>query len=94
MSSLRLPEKRDRIHAIRLRELRAQIRKGLDSGEATSLNIGDIKARGRRRLAAEQAFRERPTRRIDVSRGRPARYALARRRVVIFLGWDGSAIAS
>jgi hypothetical protein len=31
-----------------------------------------------------QAFRERPTHQIDVSRGLPARYALARRRVVIF----------
>jgi antitoxin ParD1/3/4 len=52
--ALRLLEERDRIHAIRLEELRAEIRKGLDSGEATPLNIGDIKARGRRRLAAEQ----------------------------------------
>jgi len=52
--ALRLLEERDRIHAIRLEELRAEIRKGLDSGEATSLNIGDIKARGRRRLAAER----------------------------------------
>ena len=56
--ALRLLEERDRIHAMRLEELRAEIRKGLDSGEATSLNIGDIKARGRRRLAAE---RERTT---------------------------------
>jgi hypothetical protein len=33
-----------------------------------------------------EASRERPTRQIDVSRGRPARYALAQRRVVIFFG--------
>jgi antitoxin ParD1/3/4 len=52
--ALRLLEERDRIHSMRLEELRAEIRKGLDSGEATSLNIGDIKARGRRRLAAER----------------------------------------
>ena len=52
--ALRLLEERDRLHAMRLEELRAEIRKGLDSGEATSLNIGDIKARGRRRLAAER----------------------------------------
>jgi antitoxin ParD1/3/4 len=39
---------------MRLEELRAEIKKGLDSGEATPLNIGSIKARGRRRLAAEQ----------------------------------------
>ena len=52
--ALRLLEERDRIRAMRLEELRAEIRKGLDSGEATPLNIGDIKARGRRRLAAER----------------------------------------
>ncbi|MGA2227676.1 MAG: type II toxin-antitoxin system ParD family antitoxin [Syntrophobacteraceae bacterium] len=52
--ALRLLEERDRIHSMRLEELRAEIRKGLDSGEATSLNMGDIKARGRRRLAAER----------------------------------------
>ncbi len=52
--ALRLLEERDRIHSMRLEELRAEIRKGLDSGEATPLNIGDIKARGRRRLAAER----------------------------------------
>ena len=52
--ALRLLEERDRINAVRLEGLRVEIRKGLDSGEATSLNIGDIKARGRRRLAAER----------------------------------------
>lgn len=52
--ALRLLEERDRIHALRIEELRAEIRKGLESGEATPLNIGDIKARGRRRLDAEQ----------------------------------------
>jgi len=52
--ALRLLEERDRIHAIRLEELRAEIKKGLDSGKATRLDIGDIKARGRKRLAAEQ----------------------------------------
>ncbi|MGA2938343.1 MAG: type II toxin-antitoxin system ParD family antitoxin [Syntrophobacteraceae bacterium] len=52
--ALRLLEERDRIHALHIEELRAEIRKGLESGEATPLNIGDIKARGRRRLAAEQ----------------------------------------
>ena len=52
--ALRLLEERDRIHSMRLEELRAEIRKGLDSGKATPLNIGNIKARGRRRLAAER----------------------------------------
>jgi antitoxin ParD1/3/4 len=51
--ALRLLEERDRINAVRLEGLRVEIRKGLDSGEATPLNIGDIKARDRRRLAAE-----------------------------------------
>jgi antitoxin ParD1/3/4 len=40
------------INAMRLEELRAEIKKGLDSGEATPLDIGAIKARGRKRLAA------------------------------------------
>ncbi len=52
--ALRLLEERDRIHAMRFQELKAEIQKGLDSGEATPLNIGEIKARGRKRLAAEQ----------------------------------------
>jgi antitoxin ParD1/3/4 len=55
--ALRLLEERDRIHSMRLEELSEEIRKGLDSGEATSLNMGDIKARGHRRLAAERERR-------------------------------------
>ena len=50
-AALRLLEERDRLHAIRLEELRAEIRQGLESGEATPLNIQEIKTRGRRRLA-------------------------------------------
>ena len=52
--ALRLLDERDRIQAMRFEELRVEIRKGLDSGEATPLDIGDIKARGRRRLALER----------------------------------------
>ena len=52
--ALRLLEERDRIHALRVEELRAEIRKGLDSGEPTPLDVGTIKARGRKRLAAQQ----------------------------------------
>jgi len=52
--ALRLLEERDRFNAMRLEALRAEIKKGLDSGEATPLDIGDIKARGRKRLAAER----------------------------------------
>jgi antitoxin ParD1/3/4 len=51
--ALRLLEERDRLKAIRLEELRAEIKKGLDSGKATPLDIGAIKARGRKRLAVE-----------------------------------------
>jgi hypothetical protein len=39
---------------MRLEELRAKIRKGIESGEATPLDIGAIKARGRKGFAAEQ----------------------------------------
>jgi antitoxin ParD1/3/4 len=52
--ALRLLEERDRLNAMRLEVLRAEIKKGLDSGEATPLDIGVIKARGRKRLAAER----------------------------------------
>lgn len=51
-AALRLLEERDRLQAIRLEELRAEIKKGLESGEPTPLNIQEIKARGRRKLAA------------------------------------------
>ena len=52
--ALRLLEERDRLNAMRLEELKAAIKKGLDSGVATPLDIGAIKARGRKRLAAER----------------------------------------
>jgi antitoxin ParD1/3/4 len=50
--ALRLLEERDRVHALRLEELRAEIRKGIESGPATPLDMKTIKARGRERLAA------------------------------------------
>jgi antitoxin ParD1/3/4 len=52
-AALRLLEERDRLHALRLEELRDEIRRGLESGESTPLNIEEIKGRGRQRLAAE-----------------------------------------
>ena len=52
--ALRLLEERDRRHSLRVEELRAEIKKGLDSGESTPLDVGDIKARGRKRLDAQQ----------------------------------------
>lgn len=50
--ALRLLEERDRRHALRVEELRAEIKKGLDSGDPTPLDVGAIKARGRKRLDA------------------------------------------
>jgi antitoxin ParD1/3/4 len=44
--ALRLLEERDRLSALRLEELRTEIMRGLDSGEATPLDIGAIKTRG------------------------------------------------
>jgi antitoxin ParD1/3/4 len=52
--ALRLLEVRDRRQFLRVEELRAEIKKGLDSGEPTPLDVSAIKARGRSRLAALQ----------------------------------------
>jgi len=52
--ALRLLEERDRLRSMRLEELRAEIQQGLSSGEPTPLDMGAIKARGRKRLAAER----------------------------------------
>ena len=52
--ALRLLEERDQLRALRLEELRREIQKGIDSGEATPLDIEEIKARGRKQLAAQQ----------------------------------------
>jgi antitoxin ParD1/3/4 len=52
--ALRLLEERDRLRSMRLEALRAEIQQGLDSGAPTSLDMGAIKARGRKRLAAER----------------------------------------
>jgi antitoxin ParD1/3/4 len=51
--ALRLLEVRDRRQLLRVEELRAEIKKGLDS-EPTPLDVSAIKARGRKRLAAQQ----------------------------------------
>ena len=52
--ALRLLEERDQLRDLRLEELRSEIQKGINSGKATPLNIEDIKASGRKRLAAQQ----------------------------------------
>jgi antitoxin ParD1/3/4 len=52
--ALRLLEEHDRIQAMRLEELRKEIKRGIDSGEPTPLDVEAIKARGRKRLAVQQ----------------------------------------
>ena len=49
-AALRLLEDQEQLRQIRLEELRVEIRKGLDSGPATELDINDIKQRGRERI--------------------------------------------
>jgi len=53
--ALQLLEERDQLDKLRLEALRSDIQKGLDSGEATPLDIEAIKERGRERLAAQQS---------------------------------------
>jgi len=52
--ALQLLEERDQLDKLRFEALRSDIQKGLDSGEATPLDIEAIKERGRERLAAQQ----------------------------------------
>jgi antitoxin ParD1/3/4 len=52
--ALRLLEERDQLRELRLRELRSDIQKGIDSGPARPLDMKAIKARGRQKLAAQQ----------------------------------------
>ncbi len=52
--ALRLLVERDHRQSVHIEELRAEIKKGLDSGEPTPLNIKAIKTQGRKRLNAAQ----------------------------------------
>ena len=52
--ALRLLEERDRLQRMRLKELRLEIQKGIDSGESTPLDMEEIKIRGRKRLAVQK----------------------------------------
>jgi antitoxin ParD1/3/4 len=52
--ALRLLEEHDRLRSMRVAELRAEIQQGLDSGAPTPLDMGAIKARGRKQLAVER----------------------------------------
>lgn len=49
--ALRLMEEQDRLRAVKLEQLRQDIREGLSSGDATSFNPEQIKAEGRTRRA-------------------------------------------
>ena len=52
--ALRLLEERDQLRELRLEELKREIQKGIDSGASTPLDMKEIKARGRERLATKQ----------------------------------------
>ncbi|MBG1258798.1 type II toxin-antitoxin system ParD family antitoxin [Nostoc sp. CCCryo 231-06] len=47
--ALRLLQERDHLQKMRLQELQREIQAGLDSGEATPLDIQEIKAKARQR---------------------------------------------
>lgn len=51
--ALRLLEERDQFRELRLEELRSEIQKGIDSGEASPMDMEEIKTRGRARLARQ-----------------------------------------
>lgn len=48
-------EERGQLRELRLEEVRQEVQKGIDSGESTPLDMEEIKARGRERLAAQVA---------------------------------------
>jgi antitoxin ParD1/3/4 len=55
--ALRLMEEQDQLRAMKLEQLRRDIREGLESGPATSWNVEEMKLEGRKRLAARGASR-------------------------------------
>ena len=52
--ALRLLEERDQLYELQLTNLRNEIQQGINSGEATPLDIEAIKTRGRIRLAQQK----------------------------------------
>ena len=52
---LRLLREREQLQQIRLQELRQDIQAGLDSGEATPLNMQAVKAKARQRRQQRQS---------------------------------------
>ena len=53
--ALRLLEERDQLYEVQLKNLRDEIQQGINSGEATPLDIEAIKTRGRIRLIQQKA---------------------------------------
>ena len=53
--ALRLMEEHDRLRAMKLEQLRRDIREGLESGPATSWNVEEMKRDGRKQLTARRA---------------------------------------
>jgi antitoxin ParD1/3/4 len=49
--ALRLMEIEDQLRAVRLDQLRQDIREGLESGAAKPWNVGELKREGRKRLS-------------------------------------------
>jgi len=54
--ALRLMEEQDELRALKLRQLRRDIRQGFESGSAQPLDIEEIRRDGRKRLTARRAF--------------------------------------
>lgn len=52
--ALRLLEERDQLYELQLKNLRQEIQQGVNSGEATPLDIEAIKTRGRIRLTQQE----------------------------------------
>ena len=52
--ALRLLEERDQLYELQLKNLKTEIQSGIDSGEATPLDIEAIKVRGHARLANKE----------------------------------------
>lgn len=53
-AALRLLSEQEHIREIRLNELRSEINKGLESGEARPVDFEELKARGRKKLEQQQ----------------------------------------
>jgi antitoxin ParD1/3/4 len=55
--ALRLMEEQDRLRAVKLEQLRRDIREGVESGTASSWNVEEMKREGRKQLVARGASR-------------------------------------